>query len=387
MMTFFTSCSPKEKRVYTLEPDTTETVQDHPIRLIPAFPKLNFENPLDIQMPPDGSNRLFVVEQQGRILSFSKQTDVMTHNVFLDIRNRVDFDHNEQGLLGLAFDPNFKQNGFFYVNYVAAKPLRTVIARFKVSEEDRDKADAQSERVILEISQPYSNHNGGGLAFGPDGFLYIGMGDGGAAGDPEERAQNRGELLGKMLRIDVSSAQNGRNYSIPPDNPFVGNSEGWREEIYAYGLRNPWRFSWDTQGRFWVADVGQNKFEEVNIVEKGKNYGWNIMEGNHCFKPEAACVTDALEMPVIEYDRTQGRSVTGGYVYEGKILNALLGHYIFADFVTGKIWSYLHDPANMSQPTLITQAQAPLASFGRDQEGELYAACFDGQIYKLSDNL
>ncbi len=381
------SCSAKEDRSYELEPDTTSVERDHAIRLIPAFPKLAFENPLDIQMPPDGSGRMCVVEQQGRILIFPKEANVSSYTVFLDIRKRVDFDRNEQGLLGLAFDPNFQQNGFFYVNYVAAKPLRTVIARYKVSELDKDKADDQSEWVILEIPQPYSNHNGGALAFGPDGFLYIGTGDGGAAGDPENRAQNRSELLGKMLRIDPSRSQDGTRYSIPSDNPYVGNTSGWREEIYAYGLRNPWRYSWDTQGRFWVADVGQYKFEEVNIVEKGKNYGWNIMEGDHCFKPETGCVTDLLEMPVIEYDREQGRSVTGGFVYEGKELKSILGHYVYADFVTGKIWSYHHDPATKSFPSLIAQAQAPLASFGRDEVGELYAACFDGQIYKLSDNL
>ncbi len=387
VMAFCSSCSSKENRVYELETDATEVLKDHAVQLIPAFPKLMFENPLDIQMPSDGSNRMFVVEQQGRILVFPKDSNAPSHKVFLDIRNRVDFDHNEQGLLGLAFDPNFEQNGFFYVDYVANKPLRTVIARFKVAEEDKDKADDQSEMVILEISQPYSNHNGGRLSFGPDGFLYIGMGDGGGAGDPHGNGQNRAELLGKILRIDVSHAQNGKNYAIPPDNPFVGNHEGWREEIFAYGIRNPWRFSWDSQGRLWAADVGQDKYEEVDIVEKGKNYGWNIMEGAHCFKPETGCATDSLEMPVIEYDHIQGRSVTGGFVYEGKRLKSILGHYIFADFVTGKIWSYQHDPEKTSLPTLIAQAQAPLASFGRDDEGELYAACFDGQIYKLSDNL
>ncbi len=387
VMAFCSSCSSKENRVYELEPDTTAPAKDHSIQLIPAFPKLIFENPLDIQMSPDGSNRMFVVEQQGRILVFPKDSNTQAFKIFLDIQKNVDFDHNEQGLLGLAFDPNFKQNGFFYVNYVAAKPLRTVIARYKVSEEDIDKADDQSQMVILEIAQPYSNHNGGRLSLGPDGFLYIGMGDGGGSGDPHGNGQNRAELLGKILRIDVNSAQNGKNYSIPPDNPYVGNSEGWREEIYAYGIRNPWRFSWDAQGRLWVGDVGQDKYEEVDIVEKGKNYGWNIMEGAHCFKPETGCVTDSLEMPVIEYDHIQGRSVTGGFVYEGKRSESMLGHYIFADFVTGKIWSYQHDPSKASQPTLIAQAQAPLASFGRDEEGEIYAACFDGQIYKLSDNL
>ncbi len=365
---------------------SAKDINKYSAKLTSAFPDLQFENPLDIQMPQDGSNRMFVVEQQGRILVFPKDPAVKAYKVFLDIRTKVDFDRNEQGLLGLAFDPNYKQNGFFYVNYVAAKPLRTVIARFKVSSEDPDQADEKSQEVILEIAQPYSNHNGGQVSFGPDGFLYIGMGDGGAKGDPQGRAQNRSELLGKMLRIDVSRSQGDKKYTIPSDNPFVGNKKGWREEIYAYGLRNPWRFSWDKSGRLWVGDVGQVKYEEIDIVQKGKNYGWNIMEADHCYEG-SFCKSFGLERPVVEYGRTEGMCVTGGFVYEGSLMPDLKGAYIFADFVTGKVWAYRHGSKKKAQPKQIAQSDVPVASFGRDREGELYTACFDGQIYKLSANL
>lgn len=373
--------------IFLLFPFRAIAAEKFPYTLVPAFPNLRFENPLDIQMPADGSNRMFVVEQQGRILVFPKDTAVQAYKVFLDIRARVDFDHNEQGLLGLAFDPNYKENGFFYVNYVAAKPLRTVIARFKASSQDPDQADVQSQDVILEIAQPYSNHNGGQVSFGPDGFLYIGMGDGGAKGDPGRRAQNRAELLGKMLRIDVRRAQGDKKYAIPSDNPFIGNKKGWREEIYAYGLRNPWRFSWDKQGRLWLADVGQVKYEEVDIIEKGKNYGWNVMEGDHCYEPPRGCMTFGLQKPVVEYDHSVGVCITGGFVYEGSLMPDLKGAYVFADFAMGKVWAYDHNPKRKTQPKEIAHSEAPIASFGRDLEGELYAACFDGQVYKLSDNL
>lgn len=238
-----------------------------------TFPNLSFSHPVGLYSAEDGTDRLFVVEQEGRIQVFGNNPNVSVTEVFLDIRDLVLFG-GEQGLLGLAFHPNFAQNRYFYVDYVAPNPRRTVIARYSVSPTNPDMTDMNSELVLLEVAQPFENHNGGQIAFGPDGYLYIALGDGGSGGDPQGNGQNRATLLGKILRIDIDSPSSSLNYGIPPDNPFVGNTEGFREEIYAYGLRNPWRFSFDlTTGRLWVADVGQDRMEEIDIVEKGKNYG------------------------------------------------------------------------------------------------------------------
>jgi glucose/arabinose dehydrogenase len=251
--------------------------------IVEAFPNLNFEQPVDIQSPKDGTNRLFVLSQPGIIFVFENDPGTKQKEIFLDIRGKVLFG-GEQGLLGLAFHPDYKQNGYFFLDYTANNPRRTVISRFKVSQDDPNKADPESELILLEVEQPYSNHNGGQISFGPDGYLYISLGDGGSGGDPLNAGQDLTMLLGSLLRIDVDKISGGRNYAIPDDNPFKDNSEGFKEEIYAYGLRNVWRFSFDNQNRLWAADVGQNKWEEINIIEKGKNYGWRIMEGKHCFE-------------------------------------------------------------------------------------------------------
>ena len=350
-----------------------------------AFPELSFTRPVDLQSPPDNTNRIFVVEQAGVISVFSNDPSTTVKKTFLDIREKVDDRGNEEGLLGLAFHPDYSSNGLFYVNYTATDPDRTVISRFKVSDADPDKAEASSEAVVLTFAQPYSNHNGGQVSFGPDGYLYIAVGDGGSGGDPHDHGENRSTLLGSILRIDVDKAENGNLYGIPADNPFAGNSQGYREEIYAYGLRNPWRFSFDADnGRLWTGDVGQNAYEEIDVVEKGGNYGWNVMEGNHCFEPRNDCNRTGLTPPIHEYGRSEGISVTGGFVYRGPSLSALTGKYIYADYATRRIWALEH--SDMSRPvnTLLTEADFNISSFGVDANDELYLCGFDGKIHKLT---
>lgn len=351
-----------------------------------AFPELSFSRPLNFQHAGDQTNRLFVEEQEGTIYVFENDTAVTEKTIFLDISEQVTDTGNEQGLLGLAFHPDYESNGLLYVNYTSANSGRTVISRFSVSQENDDMADPESETELLSFDQPYSNHNGGHLAFGPDGYLYIAVGDGGDAGDPHDNAQDRSTLLGSILRIDVDNPQNGNQYGIPPDNPFADNEEGYREEIFAWGLRNPWRFSFDAEtGELWVADVGQGDREEINIVENGLNYGWNIMEGSICFPPGSDCDTNGLELPVFEYTQDNGdRSITGGYVYRGSWLPEMEGYYIYADFISGRIWalnpSDLEDPEN----TELYHADFNISSFGTDQNNELYICGFDGKIYLLS---
>ncbi|MHC4148844.1 MAG: PQQ-dependent sugar dehydrogenase, partial [Planctomycetota bacterium] len=314
------------------------------IQIESAFPSLSFTRPVDLQHAGDGTDRIFVVEQAGRILVFPNDRDATTSEVFLDIRGRVNNSGNEEGLLGLAFHPDYENNGYFFADYTASSPRRTVIAQFNVDGSNPNRADPNSILVILEVNQPFSNHNGGQIAFGPDGFLYISLGDGGSAGDPGNNGQNRQTLLGSILRIDVDNPAGGKNYSIPSDNPFVGNSSSFREEIYAFGLRNPWRFSFDpANGRLWAADVGQNRFEEIDIIENGKNYGWRIMEASSCFNPSSGCNVTGLQLPIWEYSHGVGNSVTGGYVYHGPGRPELDGAYIYADFGSGRIWSLRYD--------------------------------------------
>ncbi|WP_339878077.1 PQQ-dependent sugar dehydrogenase [uncultured Algoriphagus sp.] len=354
------------------------------ISAIEAYPNLSFTRPVDFQHVGDNSNRIFVVEQRGVISVFQNESGSTEKLEFLDIDSKVDDSGNEEGLLGLAFHPDYKSNGYFYVNYTAENPNRTVISRFTASSSDPNTADPGSELVLLEYDQPYSNHNGGQISFGPDGFLYIAVGDGGSGGDPQGNGQNRKTLLGSILRIDVNQTDGSKNYSIPSDNPFANNTEGFREEIYAYGLRNPWRFSFDSaNGQLWVGDVGQNKYEEIDIVKKGGNYGWNTMEGVHCFEP-ADCDMNGLELPVWEYDHSQGDiSVTGGFVYRGSEIPELVGLYIYADYVSGRIWGLdVSDPSNPVNKELMN-VNFPVSAFGVDENQELYICGFDDKIYKL----
>lgn len=359
---------------------------DAQFKLEVAFPNLSFLQPTDMQSPKDDTNRLFVVTQKGIIYVFKNDSSTDQKEVFLDISASIVYG-GEMGLLGMVFDPDFKQNGYFYVNYTAPSTLRTVIARYRVSRNDPNKADTASKTVILEVVQPFENHNAGQLAFGPDGYLYIGLGDGGSGGDPYNNGQNYKQLLGKMLRIDVHKQQSGLNYAIPPDNPFAGNTSGIREEIWAGGLRNPWRYSFDpVTGWLWCADVGQNKYEEINIIQKGKNYGWRIQEGYHCYNPSSGCDTTGLLQPIHEYshDDEGGYSITGGYVYRGNRLPELYEKYIFADFVSGRIWGLSYDGSGKAEVFLITNSKKSLSTFGVDQNNELYALSFDGKIYRIN---
>jgi glucose/arabinose dehydrogenase len=324
--------------------------------------------PVDIQPAYDGSGRLFIVEKEGFIRTY--QDDQLLDVPFLDITDRVNDSGNEMGLLGLAFSPDYKQNGFFFVNYTGADG-NTRISRFHA---DGDTADSNSEDVLLTVKQPYKNHNGGGLAFGPDGYLYAGLGDGGSQGDPQKNAQNTEALLGKILRIDVSQ---GDKYSIPPDNPF-GN------EVWAYGLRNPWRFSFDrATGDLYIGDVGQNTWEEIDYLpagsESGANFGWSVMEGNHAYdgQPQSGMYT-----PVVEYSHAEGGcSVTGGYVYRGK-MPEWNGVYLYGDYCSGKVWALiLLDGQWQSQ--VMFETGVTITSFGQDESGEILLASDKGGLYRL----
>ena len=337
-------------------------------------------NPLGLERPP-GDDRFFVVEQRGTIRIL--QNGTLQSGNFLDIQTLVNFDGQEQGLLGLAFHPNYSTNHKFYVNYTRdLGGLETVIAEYQTMASDPNTADPNSERILLVVNQPFPNHKGGQLAFGPDGFLYIGLGDGGSGGDPLNNGQNLFSFLGKMLRIGVDPPfSGGLQYTIPADNPFVGGSG--LGEIYAYGLRNPWRFSFEPiTNRLFVADVGQDSWEEVDILQKGGNFGWNVMEGTHCFNPSTGCDMSNKVLPITEYPHTDGIAVIGGHVYKGTAIASLANKYIFAD-LTGKIWSLTEAPANTWTRGDILSTGRTLTTFGEDAAGELYLVDLNGGISKL----
>ncbi len=350
------------------------------LRFEEAFADLRFDTPVGVKHAGDGSGQLYVVEQAGRIQLISAAQPVK--RLFLDLTDIVSSKGWEQGLLGLAFHPEYEHNGRFYVNYTTSNS--TIIAEYTRSEVDPEQADRSSGRVLLTFKQPYDNHNGGELAFGPDGYLYIAVGDGGSGGDPDGHGQNRKTLLGSILRIDVDDKTDQLAYGIPQDNPFVHNQEGYREEIYAYGLRNPWRMSFDTQtGRLWAADVGQNRTEEINIIHKGHNYGWNVMEGPACYRQDN-CETEGLTLPVWSYGATErGASITGGYVYRGSAIPPLSGMYIFSDFMDGRIWALAGEDAESAVVYELDQNLTGITSFGVDENGEIYACLYDGTIYML----
>jgi len=391
-----------------------------PVTLQPVFPKLAGERPVWMSEAPDGSGRMFIVYQPGKILVVRKGSDGADAREFLNLEDRQPNFENEDGLLGLAFHPGFATNGLFYIYYNQKNPadqhsqplnfpFRSVISEFKVSATNADLADVKSERVILEVQQPFSNHKGGELVFGPEGFLYLGLGDGGAGGDPFGSGQNTSSLLGKILRIDVDSRSVSKvgwhtenlQYGIPRDNPFVREPDAGfyaRKEIFAYGLRNPWRFSFDRQtGALWAGDVGQDLWEEVDLIVSGGNYGWSVREGAHHFKPGPDGAR-YLE-PVMEYthrenlrsqglfpDHTLGLCVIGGYVYRGKKFPALSGVYVYGDYNLGTIWGFRYDYAAgkvTARGTLLDQKKN-ITSFAEDADGEIYALTQDGQIYQIA---
>src|SRR5690554_4203432 len=356
-------------------------------QLTDAFPGLpGFANPVDFQNAGDCSNRVFVVEQAGRIKVFENRPDVSVTKTFLDITDSVS-SGGEMGLLGLAFHPDYEINGYFYVYYTSSinGPRRSKVSRFKVSDENPDSADRSSELILLTQTQPFSNHNGGQISFGPDGYLYIALGDGGSGGDPNNNGQSITTLLGKILRIDVDNPSGGLNYSIPPDNPFVDSTGNVRKEIYAWGLRNPWRFSFDpVTGWLWCADVGQGQWEEIDIIENGKNYGWRCYEGKHAYNTSGCGPMSNYEFPIWEYSHSLGNSITGGFVYRGPNQPGLYGKYIYADYGSDDMWALEYDGVNPPVNTLIGSLSGSPTSFGVDEMNELYICTFGGgRIYKF----
>lgn len=358
------------------------------------WPDLRFDRATHVASAKDGTGRLFVCEQKGVLHVVSAKGE---DKVFLDITDRVRNVHNEEGLLSVAFHPKFKENGFLYVCYSTGErhyrsdfagerknPVRSRVSRFTAK---GDAADPKSEKVIIEWHKPWGNHNGGQVAFGPDGFLYMGPGDGGAGGDPEGNGQRLDRLLAKILRIDVDKSD---PYAIPADNPFI-NVEGAKPEIFAYGMRNPWRFSFDRKtGALWVGDVGQDRWEMIRKVEKGTNQGWRIYEGSHEFDRRAPKPRDPVVMPVWDYSRADGASVTGGFVYRGKKLPALEGVYIFGDYVSGHIFGLREREGKKPEVwRLVSQTNLAISSFGEDEDGEILVvqhAPNNGRIYRLGLN-
>jgi uncharacterized repeat protein (TIGR03806 family) len=344
------------------------------MQTVRAFPALSFDDPVLLTAAPGDRDRLFVVERAGRILVFDNDDLVASAQVFLDIRDRVLDSGSEEGLLGLAFHPDYFSNGRFYVYYSASSPRRTVLARYTVSA-DPDVGDRDSEEILLRIDQPYSNHNGGMIAFGPDDMLYVAVGDGGSSNDPGNNAQDLGNLLGKILRLDADG-------NAPNDNPLVGQA-GVRDEIWAYGLRNPWRFSFDRDdGTLWAGDVGQNAREEVDIVVEGGNYGWRVYEGDRSANNPNGLPASSFRGPVIDYPRSQGGSVIGGYVYRGDRLPSLQGAYVYGDYLSGRIWALVWDGARLVSNTEIAAVASP-SSFGEDADGRLYIVAYGGAIHRL----
>jgi glucose/arabinose dehydrogenase len=351
-----------------------------------AFPNLTFMKPVELVNSGDGTNRLFVVTQNGIIYVFPNSPSANA-KIFLDLSDSVTQNGSETGLLGLAFHPNYSNNGYFYVDYTTMQsPLRSKISRFSVSAANPDSALRSSEQVLITQLQPYANHNGGHLLFGPDHYLYISFGDGGSGGDPQNNAQNRSVLLGKILRINVDSASGGNNYSIPPTNPFYNNNMGYRQEIFTYGMRNTWKFSFDIPtGRLWAADVGQDEWEEIDLLQSGRNYGWRIMEGFNCYNPPSGCDTTGLTLPIWSYSHSVGNSITGGYVYHGALVPGLTGKYIYGDYVVGKIWALTYDGINPPQNELLLDSPYLISTFGIDENNELYICSYGstGRIYKF----
>lgn len=344
-----------------------------------------FTQPVDIQFSPVERDLALIAEKTGALKWINFKTKATGTLAKITVLTNA-----EEGLLGVAFHPAYATNGKIYLNYVANENGKDVsrVAEWIVSKPSAiAESTLGSERILMRLVQPYANHNAGQLAFGPDGMLYIGWGDGGFKDDPKGNGQNPLTLLGSMLRISVEPDANGKPYSIPKDNPHVGDAR-YAPETWAIGFRNPWRYSFDPKGRLIVADVGQDLFEEIDIVDKGGNYGWKIREGFHCFEPKENCQTKDLNDPIYEYGRKEGQSLTGGYVYTGTEISALKNKYVFADFISGRIWAIeLPDIAQTKVQKVLTLGQWPvlISSFGRDAAGNVYAADFgSGKIFYLA---
>ena len=369
-----------------------------PLETAVAFPQLKWTGwkgetdsgkivpirPIVLTHAGDGSNRVFVATEHGVIHVFPNDQAVKETKIFLDIQERVSYNdnQNEEGFLGLCFHPKYKDNGEFFVFYTPKyettkgkkQNLKNRVSRFKVSKDDPNKADVASEEVLLTFDKPFWNHDGGTICFGPDGYLYVTHGDGGAANDPFDNGQNLNSHLGKILRIDIDKKEDGRNYAIPKDNPFVGK-ENVKPEIWSYGWRNIWRMAFDRKtGQLWAGEVGQNLWEEINIVEKGGNYGWNRRESQHPFGVKGMGLNDKMIEPIWEYHHDIGKSITGGHVYRGPRLPELEGMYLYADYVSAKIWALKYDESKKrvvaNRP--IKDRAAPIMSFGEDEKGEVY---------------
>ena len=348
-----------------------------------AFPKLRFNRP--VHLTHVGDDRVFVVEQNGIVYVFQNDTETSTAKVFLDISDRVSRKGNEEGLIGFTFHPDFKNNGQFFVHYSSSvKDMHGIVARYRVRKDDPNVGDPDSEEVILEQKQPFRNHNGGAIAFGPqDGLLYISFGDGGKANDPFGNGQDLSTLLGAILRIDVDNKDPGLEYAIPKDNHFAG-VEGARDEIFACGLRNVWRFSFDRKtGEIWAGDVGQNRFDEIDLIRNGGNYGWSRWEAETSFLKKVEMATEPHDKPIASYGRKWGLSVTGGYVYRGKKFPELEGSYFYGDYLSGNMWQIRKDENGEYQNELVRRTGQSIAAFGEDADGEVYLLSFDGKIYRV----
>ncbi|MFT4649491.1 MAG: glucose/arabinose dehydrogenase [Glaciecola sp.] len=352
-----------------------------------AFPNLKFDKPLFLTPAGDKSGRLFVIEKKGVIRVFKDEQETSESKVFLDISDQVSVKGNEEGLLGIAFHPKYAENGKFYLHYSSSVKNKVgMLSEFQVHKEDPDKADPESERVLLEQKQPWRNHNGGMIAFGPDNYLYWALGDGGAGGDPLGSGQDLTTLLGSILRIDVDTKEEGLEYGIPSDNPFVKEPEGARAEIWAFGLRNAWRFSFDREtGDLWAGDVGQNRWEEVDIVTSGGNYGWKVREGFAPFDEKAEVSNGPVIDPIAVYGRREGISITGGYMYRGKRFPSLQGSYIYGDYAKGKIWRITKDQEGKYHNAIaLDKSKLAIGSFAEDAAGELYVLNYGkGDIWRI----
>lgn len=364
------------------------------VKIVEAFPKLpKLDRPTNMLELP--THWMLVTMQDGRVVTFPDEPSASELTTVLDMRAKVSRDGNEEGLLGMAIPPQ-ASNGDIYL-YYSAKPgeRRTILSAFRMSGDGKElRIDPKSEQVLLTVPQPYSNHNGGQLAFGPDGMLYLGLGDGGSGGDPQGNGQDlTRNLLGSIIRIDVHAAP-GQPYKIPPDNPFASSPNGAKPETYIYGLRNPWRFSFDAEtGHMWVGDVGQGDWEEIDAADRGGgNYGWNIMEGFHCYKPKSGCNQQGLTLPVLEYGHDGGAcSVTGGYVYRGEAVPSLRGWYIYGDYCSGEIWAVpaASTPGSKPTPAVLQKDGPQIPTFAQDSyrggpPAELYYLGFDGKVYKFT---